>query len=220
MATYVDIDKLTYNLEVFNHRYVYDLPLQENDTYLEYSTLKTKPYKTITSEDRQRLSELTNELYDYIFFADDINNYASAVINMQKFISEDFPDYVNEVIGTLWTNYEDAITNINKKKDEVDNWWSTVKLSLSVNKSFIWSDWLNLPNVNYYSTSFNGNTITQTLMFKDTTFGTYTTNFLSNGNIEETIVITDPYDGVTLYNRTKTTVFNADGTIKETVKDN
>ena len=221
MANYIDIDKLTYTLEKFNHRYVYDLPLQENDTYLEYSTLKTKPYKTITSEDRQRLSDLTNELYDYIFFADDINNYASAVINMQKFISEDFPDYVNEVIGTLWTNYNDAITGINKKKQDIDDWYQTIKTSITISSAW-WDfdNWLAMDNgVKYSTPAMSGNTLTEQISLGTTVFATRTTTF-GDGNITERIVVTDIYDGTKLYDKTLTTVIDSNCNTTETVKNN
>lgn len=147
MATYVDIDKLTYTLEKFNHRYVYDLPLQENEMYLEYSTLKTKPYKDITSSDRQRLAELTNELYDYIFFADDINNYASAVVNMQKFISEDFPDYVNEVIETMWKQVNKMLIDGNKLISDMNSWWEQIKNNIEIRKYWDWDNPVMLQHV-------------------------------------------------------------------------
>lgn len=218
MATYVDIDKLTYTLEKFNHRYVYDLPLQENDMYFEYSTLKTKPYKDITSSDRQRLAELTNELYDYIFFADDINNYASAVVNMQKFISEDFPNYVNEVISTLWTNYEKAITDINKEKQDVDDWWNGIKNDITLHGWFEFDNYIMLENVDYYQSSFNGNNITETISYNNVVFATRLTT-INDNTITERISVTE-IDGTTkLHDKTLTTTFNSDG-ITSTVKNN
>lgn len=219
MAIYVDIDKLTYTLEKFNHRYVYDLPLQENDMYFEYSTLKTKPYKDITSSDRQRLAELTNELYDYIFFADDINNYASAVVNMQKFISEDFPDYVNEVISTLWTNYEKAITDINKEKQDIQTWFDGIKNDITLHGWFEFDNYIMLENVDYYHSSFNGNNITETISYNNVVFATRSTT-INDSTITERISVTE-IDGTTkLHDKTLTTTFNSDGTITSTVKNN
>lgn len=215
----IDFDKFQFTREKFTFARKYELPIQKNDDYNLYCSTKLKSYASMTRDDFDLIDRLSTELEPYIFTANDINNCCQGIMNMQAFICEDFPEYVNDIIAQLIKQVSDELKKIVDKRNEIDEWWKKLKISIQC-KTFYWKNWCVLPSVDYYSTQFSNNTITQTLKFKDTTFGTYTTVFLSNGNIEETIVITDPYDNTTVYNKTKTTVFNADGSIKETVIEN
>lgn len=220
MGQYVSFDELKYDYQIVLFEHKYDLPNDLIDTWKKYETYKLTPYRNLTAEQIQEMNDISQILRVYTVEASDYNKCFDLMANVQSFIKDELPDYINDCLTEVWNQVNLGIKDVNDLKDDVSTWWSSIKLSVALNsKTFAWDNWLVLPNVDYYSTQINSNKIVETLMFKDTTFGTYTTVFNTN-SITETIVITDPFDNTTLYNKTKTTVFNSDGTIKESITDN
>lgn len=220
MGQYVSFDELKWDYIPVEWEKKYDLPNDLIDTWKKYETYKLTPYRNLTADQIEEMNDIGNSLSIYMFEAKDINKCFDLMANVQSFIKDELPDYINDCLTEAWNQVNLGIKDVNDLKDDISTWWASVKLSMSLNsKTFSWNNWLVLPNVDYYSTQINSNKIVETLMFKNTTFGTYTTIF-NVDNIKETIVITDPFDNTTLYNKTKTTVFNSDGTIKESITDN
>ena len=218
MATYVEFDKLKYDFEIFNHRYVYDIPYQENDNYLEYCTLKSKKYKDITSEDRQRIQDLTNELYDYIFFADDINNYATAVINMQKFISGTLPDYINDLISKMWAEINKMIK---QGQDLFDAIKAYLELYLNNLHDLVVFDWDNdLAWSNVDATSWTPTHSTKS--FNGFEFATKDIEYKTINNVKHCIthyVVKELVNQTVIIDKTFDT-YKKDGAIKRKITNN
>ena len=212
--------QLEYPYEIIPFRWVYEISNDMCDIVNKYQAYKLTPYRNLTNEEIREMNELGERLYDYTIYSNDYNQLFTTLNNLQTFISGDFQDYVNSWLEVVNNLTETNIKKVDDKVDDFQDWWDIAKLSTTIaTKTFSWDNWLVLPNVDYYEPKFEDNKIIETLMFKNLTFGTYTT-ILRESVITETIVITDPYDNSTIYNRTKTTTFGEDGSIRESVRDN
>lgn len=219
MAEYVKFDDLKWDYLPVQWEKKYDLPNDLIDTWKKYETYKLTPYKNLSAEQIQEMNDISQDLRVYTIEAEDYNKCFDLMANVQSFIKDELPDYINECLTEVWKQVNSAIEDTSDLKEEISDWWTTLKLSIQLNKTFVWDNWLALPNVDYYTTQFSDKKIVETLKFKNTSFGTYTT-ILADNSITETIVITDPYDSTIVYNRTKTTIFNSNGSIKESIVDN
>ena len=198
---------------MFEHKY--DLPNDLIDTWKKYESYKLTPYKNLTAEQIHEMNDIAQDLRVYTIESEDYNKCFDLMANMQSFIKDEFPDYINECLDKMWAEINKALGII----DEVNDWFDGIKNNITLHGWFEFDNYVMLENVDYYQTNFSDNKIVETISYNGVVFATRTTTF-SGSSIIERIVVTE-VDGVTkIHDKTLTTIFNSNGTIKSNVTNN
>lgn len=87
---------LDYPYELINIEKKYELPNNLVDEHNQYVKYKLTDYTKLTDEQRDDMTRLTELLYPYNICASDWNKFQEITANLQKFITINLKNYVNE----------------------------------------------------------------------------------------------------------------------------
>lgn len=115
---------------------LYDIPPSKVALVQEFQSLKVKPNKNITEQNR--LNELTNELQLYIIDPDKWNLFCDAVTGLQKFFLENVNNYIDAMqLSTEqymdWVR-NDALNYLNARKQDMDNYKNQTESYMNARK--------------------------------------------------------------------------------------
>lgn len=221
MAEYVKFDDLKWRYDIVIFEYKSDLSNDMLPYWKKYETYKLTDYKTLTSSQIQEMNDLGEQLRNWgvMIEAADYNKCFDLMANVQSFIKNELPDYINDCLTEAWNQVNLGIKDVNDLKDDISTWWSSIKNNITIHGWFEFDNYIMLENVDYYQTDFENNKIVETISYNNIIFATRTTTFSEN-IINERIIVFE-VDGITkVHDKTLITTFNANGTINSTVISN
>ena len=104
---------IRYPYEIINVEKKYELPNNLVDEHNRYVELKLTDYETMQQPERNELNDLSELLYPYNISSGDWNKFQEITANLQKFITIDLVNYINESYFTM----EDVRNEIDLKID-------------------------------------------------------------------------------------------------------
>ena len=104
---------IRYPYEIINVEKKYELPNNLVDEHNRYVELKLTDYDTMPQPERNELNDLSELLYPYNISSGDWNKFQEITANLQKFITIDMVNYINESYFTM----EDVRNEIDIKID-------------------------------------------------------------------------------------------------------
>ena len=87
---------IRYPYEIINVEKKYELPNNLVDEHNRYVELKLTDYDTMQQPERNELNDLSELLYPYNISSGDWNKFQEITANLQKFITIDLVNYINE----------------------------------------------------------------------------------------------------------------------------
>ena len=104
---------IKYPYEIINIEKKYELPNNLVDEHNRYVELKLTDYDTMQQPERNELNDLSELLYPYNISSGDWNKFQEITANLQKFITIDMVNYINESYFSM----DDVRVEIDKKID-------------------------------------------------------------------------------------------------------
>ena len=92
---------IRYPYEIINVEKKYELPNNLVDEHNRYVELKLTDYETMQQLERNELNDLSELLYPYNISSGDWNKFQEITANLQKFITIDMVNYINESYFTM-----------------------------------------------------------------------------------------------------------------------